>query len=191
MKSGVRAVGVAESYRKDAASSTVAGCVVRADRVVDGVAFSRCTVGGTDITSTVRQLWGRLAREDVQYVIVAGVALAWYNILDMSTLHEAIERPILAVSFESSDGLESAIRDAVDDPDDRVRTYNALPPREPVTVNDEQLFLRAIGCPRDKARDVITAFTPEGGRPEPVRVARLAARAGDELWQHGSEHGPS
>ena len=40
----------------------------------------------------------------------------------------------------------------------------------------------------DAAADVVAAFTPEGsGRPEPLRVARLAARAGREQWVDGSE----
>ncbi|PSQ09470.1 DUF99 domain-containing protein, partial [Halobacteriales archaeon QS_7_68_65] len=53
MKAGVRALGVAESSRPDATRSTLAGAVVRADRVVDGFAFGSCTVGGTDATETV------------------------------------------------------------------------------------------------------------------------------------------
>ncbi len=34
----------------------------------------------------------------------------------------------------------------------------------------------SVGIDDGEADDVIHAFTPEGGRPEPLRVARLAAR---------------
>ncbi|PSQ33541.1 DUF99 domain-containing protein, partial [Halobacteriales archaeon SW_12_69_24] len=54
--------------------------------------------------------------------------------------------------------------------------------RRPVTVNDERVFVRAVGCEEDEAADVVRAFTPEGGRPEPLRVARLAARAADDAF---------
>ncbi|MFB6106692.1 MAG: DUF99 family protein [Halobacteriaceae archaeon] len=184
MKPGARALGVAESYRGD--RSTLAGAVVRASRVVDGFAFASCAVGGTDATGAVVDLFRSLDREDVRYVVVAGVALAWYNLLDLRAIHDAVDRPVISVTFEESDGLETAIREAFDgdDRDARLATYRALPPREALSVNDESVFVRAVGCRSGEARDVVRAYTPAGGRPEPVRVARLAARAAD-AWHSG------
>lgn len=179
MKSGVRAVGVAESYRDGAERSTLAGCVVRADRVVDGVAFGQCTVGGADVTDAITTIYRRLDREDVQYVLVAGVALAWYNIVDLAAIYTTVDRPVIAVSFEESDGLEAAIRAAFDHPEERVSRYDALPERYAVVVNGEEVFIRVRGCTVEEGREIVRAFTPEGGRPEPLRIARLAARAGD------------
>ncbi|MFB6111629.1 MAG: DUF99 family protein [Halobacteriaceae archaeon] len=179
MKSGVRALGIAASGGDPAARSTLAGAVVRADRAVDGLRFGQCTVGGTDATAAIARLYDRLNRPDVRYVITAGVALAWYNMVDIERLAARFDRPVVAVSFEASPGLSDAIRAGVANPDPRLAVYERLPERVPVTVNDEQLFVRAAGCSRATARDVIQEFTPTGGRPEPVRVARLAARAGD------------
>lgn len=180
-------MGVAESYRDGATTSTLAGCVVRADRVVDGLSFSRCTVGGTDATAAIESLWERLDRADVQYVLIAGVALAWYNIVDLEAVADTTDRPVIGVSFEESDGLTSAIRAAVDDPEPRVEAYEALPPREPVEVDGERVFVRSVGCPPAEAATVVRAFTPEGGRPEPVRVARFAARAADRFATRARE----
>jgi endonuclease V-like protein UPF0215 family len=179
VKAGTRTLGVAESYRGDV--STLAGCVVRADRVVDGLAFSTCTVGGTDATAAILDLFDRLGREDIQSLLVAGIAPAWFNLLDLHRLHEATGLPVLSVSFEESAGLEGAISEAFtgDARERRLETYRAQPPRRPVVVGDQRLFLRAVGIADDRAAATVRAFTPEGGRPEPVRVARLAARAGD------------
>ncbi|MFC7047079.1 DUF99 family protein [Halobacteriaceae archaeon GCM10025711] len=182
MKSGVRALGVAESFRDE--TSTLAGVVVRASRVVDGFGFETCTVGGEDVTGSVRAVVDSLDREDVRYVLVAGIALAWYNVLDLRDLHAATGIPVISVTFEESDGLEAAL-DREFDGDDlerRLAVYRAQPDRHPVTVNDQQVFVRAVGVDASEARDVVRAFTPEGGRPEPVRVARLAARAAD-AWR--------
>lgn len=179
MKSGARAVGVAESYRDGADTSTVAGCVVRADRVVDGFAFSACTVGGTDATEAITELWERLDREDVHVVVIAGVALAWYNIVDLHAVADTVEVPVVSVGFEASPGLKPAITAAFDDPGERLSTYESLPPRSAVTVNDETVYVRCVGCEEGDAHRYVEAFTPTGGRPEPVRVARLAARAAD------------
>lgn len=181
MKPGARAVGVAESYRGEV--STLAGVVTRASRVVDGFAFGRATVGGTDGTAAVCDLLSRLDREDVSYVLVAGIAPAWYNVLDLFTIEGSVDRPVIAVTFEKSDGLEDAIRreftgEALET---RLDTYRRQPDRERLVVNDQAVFVRAVGVDIGTARDVVRAFTPEGGRPEPLRVARLAARAADRL----------
>ncbi|EMA42760.1 endonuclease dU [Halococcus saccharolyticus] len=184
MKTGARALGVAESYRSDAARSTLAGAVVRADRVVDGFAVDSCTVGGTDATETVVALADRLAREDVAYLLFAGIAPAWYNLIDLHRLHTAVDRPVLLISFEASPGLEPALHEAFagDALESRLETYRAQPPRRRLSVNDETVFVRSVGLADDEAADVVRAFTPEGGRPEPLRVARLVARAAD-AWQ--------
>lgn len=179
MKAGARALGVAESYRTD--TSTLAGAVVRADRTVDDLVFGTCTVGGSDATAAIAALWRRLDRPDVRYVLVAGIAPAWYNVVDLHALREATDRPVVSVTFEASDGLEAAISAEFSGEalDERLSTYRRQPGRSRLTVNDETVFVRSVGCADGEARDVVRGFTPEGGRPEPLRVARLAARAVD------------
>jgi endonuclease V-like protein UPF0215 family len=188
VKTGTRALGIAASDGSDRA--TLAGVVVRADRVVDGVAFASCTVGGTDATDTVVSLFDRLGREDVQYLLCAGVAPAWFNLLDLPAIHDAVDRPTLSVSFEASLGLAPALREQFsgDDRDDRLAVYERQPPRHPLTVGDDDLWVRAAGCDPETAREVVRAYTPEGsGRPEPLRVARQAARAGRAYRERGWE----
>ncbi|WP_158058698.1 endonuclease dU [Halorussus halophilus] len=181
MKSGVRALGVAESYRGD--DSTLAGAVVRASRVVDGLAYETCTVGGTDATDAIVQLFHALNREDVRYLLLAGIALSWYNVVDLRRLHEELGHPVISVTFEESPGLDAALEAEFEgeDLETRRETLHAQPPRERLVVNDQTVFVRAVGIEDSEARDVVRGFTPEGGRPEPLRVARFAARAGDEL----------
>jgi endonuclease V-like protein UPF0215 family len=187
VKAGVRALGVAESYRDD--RSTLAGAVVRASRVVDGFAFGTCRVGGTDATAAIDDLFARLDREDVRYLLVAGIAPAWFNVVDLHDLAERVDRPVISVTFEESEGLASAIREAFEGEarTRRLATYRAQPERRPVSVNGETVYVRSVGLPADQAADVVRSFTPEGGRPEPLRVARLAARAADRAGIEADE----
>jgi endonuclease V-like protein UPF0215 family len=179
MKAGARALGIAESYTDT--TSTLAGAVVRADRVVDGFVFGTCTVGGTDATDAVCAMIEQLDRPDVQYCLLAGIAPAWFNILDLCRVHDATGLPVLSVSFEASPGLGAAVSEAFDGEarDRRLATYRDQPDRERMTVDDETLFVRRVGCA--EPAEVVRAFTAEGGRPEPLRVARLAARATDRF----------
>jgi len=178
VKQGTRALGIAESATQS--TSYLAGTVVKASRAVDGFVFQPCTVGESDATEAICSMVDRLDREDVRYLLVAGSAPAWFNILDLRTIHDRTGLPTLSVTFEESAGLDEAIREAFDDPDtvaDRLATYHAQPDRHPVTVNGETVFVRAVGIEPDESAAVVQAFTPTGGRPEPLRVARLAARA--------------
>lgn len=181
MKSGVRALGIAESFRED--RSTLAGVVCRANRIVDGFVFGQCTVGGSDATDAVVDMLKRLDRPDVSYVLLAGIAPAWFNILDLSAIAAAADRPVLSISFEESSGLESALREAFEGEGlaARLETYRAQPERHAVAVGEETVYVRAVGCPLAEAKQAVRAFTPEGGRPEPLRVARQAARAADDF----------
>lgn len=185
MKPGTRALGLAESYRGESGDgserSTLAGAVVRADRALDGLAFGSCTVGGHDATEAVCGLFSTLDREDVRYVLVSGIAPAWYNVLDLHRIYEHVSRPVCSVSFEASAGLESTLREEFSGEalDRRLGIYERQPPRHRTTVNGHDIYWRALGLDGEAARELLAAFTPEGGRPEPLRVARIAARAAD------------
>jgi len=180
MKQGARALGVAESYRTE--TSTLAGVVTRVSGVVDGFVFGSCTVGGTDATEQICEMHRRLGRADLQYLLLAGVGLAWYNVVDLHELRAETGLPVVSVSFEESTGLEPAIREAFDGAaaTERLETYRSLPDRRELSVGEETVFHRSVGIDPDEAAEVIRAYTPGGGRPEPLRVARLAARAADQ-----------
>jgi len=133
---------VAESYRgtdDGTTTSTLAGAVVRVDRTVDDFVFATCTVGGTDATDAVIDCWRRLDREDVRYLLLSGVAPAWYNVVDVERVASAVDRPVLAVSYEESEGLSDAIRHAFGPSarEARLATYETLPRRRRVDGTGE------------------------------------------------------
>ncbi|ELZ37218.1 endonuclease dU [Halorubrum tebenquichense] len=194
-----RTLGVAFSDGRDA--SRAAGVVARADGTPDGFAFAECAVGGTDATDAVIDCWRALGREDVRHVACAGVAPAWFNLLDLDRLAETVDRPVYAVSYEASPGLEPALREAFDgDPlADRLAVYRSLPPRVPVApaaggdgeageradgdaIDDaddrDPRFVRAVGVDPERAAAAVRALTRDGFRRcEPLRIAALAASA--------------
>lgn len=183
MKKGIRAFGVAESYRGEGGDSYVAGAVVRADSVVEGFRFTTVTVGGTDATDRIVELYDDLDREDVRFVLVSGIAPAWYNIVDIGAVSDATGVPVVSVTYEEGgeDGLESALEDEFEGKarDERFALYDALPPRRSLSVGGNDIYVRSVGVSDDRADGWVRGFTrsDEGSvRPEPVRVARLAAR---------------
>jgi len=180
MKKGVRALGVAESYRGEGGDSYLAGAVVRADRVVEGFRFTTVTVGGTDATEAIVELYDGFDREDVRFVLVSGIAPAWYNIVDIDAVHDATDVPVVSVTYEEGDdGLKGALEDEFegDALEERLALYDSLPERRRLVVGGNDLYVRSVGVSDKKSDEWVRGFTHEGsGRPEPARVARLAAR---------------
>jgi len=182
-KAGSRALGIAASDGPD--RSQLGGAVVRADRTVDDLVFAQCTTGGSDATAGCCRLLNRLDRADIQWLMLAGIAPAWFNIIDLSALSEHSDRPVLAVSFEDSDGLDEPLKKEFDGEalTWRLETYRRLPDRHPIECEDRTVYVRAVGVSESEAAEVVRAFTPDGhGRPEPLRIARLAARAGRQQF---------
>jgi len=178
-KPGARTLGIAASDGPD--RSHLGGAVVRTDRIVDDLVFGQCTTGGTDSTAGCCRLWDRLDRDDVQWLMLAGIAPAWFNIVDLSALAEHADRPVISVSFEASDGLARPLREQFDgdERDRRFAVYESLPDRQPVDLADQTVYVRAVGIADSEAADLVRAVTPAGhSRPEPLRVAHRAARAG-------------
>ncbi len=177
-KPALRVLGIAESFVRSRSTSTIAGVVMRADLRVDGLAYAHATVGGDDGTEAVLSLYRQLDREDVNALILSGVALSWFNIIDAERIFEETQRPLVCLTYEESTGLEKYIREYFPRPDEKLRLYRKLGGRQSVRLRTgHEVFVRVWGATPDEARILLNKFTRDGRVPEPVRFARLAARA--------------
>ncbi|MDW8000016.1 MAG: DUF99 family protein, partial [Candidatus Nitrosocaldus sp.] len=86
-KKAIRALGIAESFRKGTSKAVLAGVVMRSDLVIDGVALSSTTVRGDDATDAVINLYRGLNRNDVNLIMLGGVVISMYNIIDLDRVH--------------------------------------------------------------------------------------------------------
>ncbi len=177
-KPALRALGIAESFERSCPTSTIAGVVMRADLRVDGLAYAHATVGGDDGTQAVLRLYEQLSREDVNALILSGAAISWFNIIDLQEVFEKTQRPLICLTYEESPGLEKYIREYFPRPEEKLRRYRGLQGRQSVRLRTgHEVFVRVRGASLDEARILLNKFTLDGRVPEPVRLARLAARA--------------
>jgi len=175
-KPGLRILGIAESY-SGRERSTLAGGVMRKDLLIDGVAFARVTVGGSDATDAVIRIVTGLARQDINLLMISGCVIAWYNIIDPEAVQEATGLPVIVATYEESEGLAGEIRHHFPDDAGRLAAYRRLGDRIPIRLHTGYtLFIRPYGLSPDDAARLCNDFTHEGRVPEPLRVARLIAR---------------
>jgi uncharacterized protein len=176
-KKGLRVLGIAESYTGED-RSVLAGVVMRKDLRTDGFSFSSTTVGGMDATTAVISLYQDLAREDINIIMISGNVISWFNIIDPRRVHGDTGKGTIIVTYEDSEGLEEEISHHFPGDQGRLEAYRALGPRTPVSLSTGYtLYIRSHGVSGRDAEILCNDFTLDGKVPEPLRVARLCARA--------------
>lgn len=176
-KRGLRVLGIAESYA-GREHSRLAGVVMRRDLRIDGVAVTGITVGGSDATDGVFRLIHHLGRQDINAIMLSGCVIAWFNIIDPAKVYERSGCPLVVVTYEASSGLEEDIRHHFPDDLARLTAYRNLGSRTRVTLaTGYEVFLRVWGCSEQEGTELVNYFTKDGRIPEPLRIARLIARA--------------
>jgi endonuclease V-like protein UPF0215 family len=177
-KPALRVLGFAESFVRVRQRSKIAGAVMRMDLRLDGLAYASATVGGDDATEAVLQIYKRLDRADINALLLSGAVISWFNIIDLPRVYEEIQRPLVCLTYEESPGLEKYLREYFPDSVEKLRLYQRLGQREIIRLKTGyEVYIRTLGASVDEARILLNRFTLDGRVPEPVRVARLAARA--------------
>ncbi len=179
-KRGFRTLGISESFIKGVSEKSIlAGVVMRADMMIDGFAFSRATVGGMDATDKILEMYKSLNRDDINLLMLNGCVISWYNVIDLHQVSDETGLPLICVTYNESTGLERYFKEYF--PDDwmiRVETYRRNKERTAITLSTgHTVYIRFIGMSIEEAKGVLNKFTSHGSIPEPLRVARLLARA--------------
>jgi endonuclease V-like protein UPF0215 family len=177
-KKGIRVLGIAESFKKSGKKSTLAGVVMRRDLIIDGMAFGSATIQGDDATDSIISMHRSLARDDINCILLDGLVISMYNIVDGERVAAETGLPVLAITFEDSKGLEGSIKRHFEDWQYKLEQYQGLGTREKITLKTgKNLFIRYWGLSQKRALATLNSFTLQGSVPEPIRVAKLAARS--------------
>ena len=159
--------------------SVLAGVVMRADMMVDGISFSRARVGGMDATHKLLALYRTLDRSDINVILLNGCVISYYNVIDLHHLAEVIGLPLICVTYKDSKGLEKSFRERF--PEDwqlRVEVYRRNGLRTCMMLHTGYvIYVRFLGMSKEEAVRVLNKFTLHGAVSEPLRVARLLARS--------------
>ncbi|MHA1616574.1 MAG: endonuclease dU [Candidatus Njordarchaeales archaeon] len=180
-KKGFRVLAIAESFRKDLfpviKKSVLAAIIMRGDFQIDGFAFNFVTVGGLDATEKILELITSMNRPDITLIMINGTIISLYNVIDLNKIYHSIGKPIIAVSYEESEGVEKYLS-ALPNGAERLRVLLSNGPRIPVVLkNSFKIFIRPVGISIDDALYALNRFIIHGRYPEPIRVAKLLARS--------------
>ena len=176
-KKGIRGLAIAESFSQDSKKSVLSGIVMSTDLIIDGFVMGHSTVGGDDATDTVLSMYKKLARPDVSFLLISGIVISLYNIVDLKRISEETELPVIGVTYEESEGIEDAIKHHFPDSyESKISEYSNLGPREKITLHTSyDLYIRNEGCTLLEVKQLLDKITLQGSIPEPLRISQLLA----------------
>ncbi|MCB9763529.1 MAG: DUF99 family protein [Alphaproteobacteria bacterium] len=172
----LRAVGFDDAPFDHAPGSpvSVAGVVCRETRF-EGMLWGTATKDGADATEVLLELLQcSKFHAQVHAVLLDGVAIGGFNLIDLPRLAEALERPCVAVMRRPPDLL--AVRRVLARFDDAPRRLALLERAGPIHQEGGFVFQVVGEAPPVVAR-ALAALTDQGRVPEPLRLAHLIGAA--------------
>ena len=177
-KKGLRGLAIAESFRPHSSKSIFSGIVMRRDFVIDGFVFGSATLEGDDATDTILEMYDKLQRPDISYVLISGLILSMYNIINIKKLYDSLKIPIIGISYNDSQGIEAALKHHFPNSfESKITAYQKLGKREKITLStSHDVFIRKEGCTLGDVKHLLDKLTLHGSVPEPIRVSQLLAK---------------
>ena len=178
-KKGLRGLAIAESFHQNSKKSILSGIVMRRDFVIDGFVFGGSTIDGDDATNAILQMYEDLKRPDISYVLISGLIISLYNIIDIKKIHQSLKIPIIGLTYHDSEGIEDSIKHHFPDSyKSKIKNYQNLGIRKKITLHtSSEVFVRKEGCTFHDVKYLLNKLTLQGSIPEPLRVAQLLAKS--------------
>jgi len=121
----------------------------------------------------VKMIQSSQFREHVRAVLLQGIGVAGFNVVDVHALHEALGVPVLAIVRRLPDyaAIQRALFARVPAAARKWRLIQQAGALERI----RDVYVQRVGITTDHAREVLAATTLHGNLPEPLRLAHLIA----------------
>jgi len=178
VKQQVRVLAVDDApFRFDSERAMVIGVVVRLPNYLEGVLRSDCAVDGDDANDVLGEMvLGSRFKRQLKAVMVDGVALGGFNVIDIDSLHRTIKIPVVTVTRDAPDleRMESALRKHFPDWESRLEVLRRKPLHQ-VDTGHKPLLVSLAGMGLAEAQEIIKRSMVRGAVPEPLRLAHIIA----------------
>ena len=178
-KNGIRGLAISESFRQDSEKSVLAGIIMSNDFVIDGFVLGNSTIKGDDATDQIISMYKKLERPDICYIIISGIIISLYNMVDIKKIYDTLMIPVIGVTYADSSGLEETIKKHFpENYDEKIKQYAKIGNREKISLNtSHDVYVRIEGCTISECKQLLNKITTHGAISEPLRVAHLLAKS--------------
>lgn len=151
----------------------VVGAVFARDRM-DGVISTRVRRDGANATQRLIEcLAGSKYFDQLQAILLQGIAFAGFNVVDLQRLHRETGLPVLVVVRHLPDfeAIREALLQRVPGGSRKWRLIEEAGPMEPLAA----VYVQRCGITPENAARLLTGLQQNGQLPEPLRVAHMIA----------------
>ena len=151
----------------------VVGAVFAGNRL-DGVISTRVRRDGANAAQRLIDcLTGSKYFDQLQAVLLQGIAFAGFNVVDLQRLHQATGLPVLVVARYRPDlqAIRKALLEQVPGGARKWRLIEAAGPMEPMA----ELYVQRWGITPENAARLLASLQQNSRLPEPLRVAHMIA----------------
>jgi uncharacterized protein len=155
----------------------VVGVVFRGGTSVDGVMHTHVDIDGLDATDKiVAMINASPHKPQIRVVMLNGVTVAGFNLVDIVKLNKATGVPILSVTQDKPD--LDAIHEALKNLPETEKRWEIIQNEGAIRAiqnKGAKLYVGLAGLDVDDALIVLDTTSTRGSLPEPLRVAHLIA----------------
>jgi len=174
MKKEIRILGIDDApfdkFKKG--KVLVVGTVFRGGSFCDGVLSTKVTIDGNDATRKLIKLVNKTKHKpQLQYIILDGIALGGFNVVDIEELYKKTSLPVIVVIRRMPDRKKI------------IATLMKINMKPKITLIEKagrvyrvnNIFVQLKGLTKEKAKEVLKISCTRSLLPEPIRVAHLIA----------------
>ncbi len=143
---------------------------------LDGVLIGSVEKDGCDAATKLVEIVSRSRfYEHCNLIMLQGICLAGFNMVDAHKMYRLLSRPVLVVSRKKPDydAMKKALFEKIPNGKEKWKIIEELGPMELC----KNCFVQRVGLDLEEAKEVINFFCINGNIPEPLRTAHLIAGA--------------
>lgn len=157
----------------------VVGVVFRGGYWLDGFMRTRVQVDGMDATEKLIEMITHSPHyPQLRVIMLNGVTLAGFNVINIKELHEKVRLPIITVTRDRPDFED--IKKALQNLPQPTRRWKAIVKAGKLVKvrtreGEEPVYVHATGVSRETAEQILRSTSTRSNIPEALRVAHIIA----------------
>jgi endonuclease V-like protein UPF0215 family len=170
------------SFSKAAGGRAVMAMLLTEGIVPKRLEFAWVEVDGLDATEALASRAAAFEQR-LDIVLSDSVPIAGFNMIDARAIMGRVGAPVAFVlpGKPDADGVEAALKAHFPDWERRLEILAAAGQPAPHRLGDGEVYLECVGLDPRNALQVLQRLTVFGKVPEPIRLARMAAREASRL----------
>jgi len=178
MKKQIRILGIDDApFTFTDKYTRIIGVVMRGGSYLECVLSDKISVDGKDSTSILTRMIQQTKHHDqLRAVMLDGIALGGFNIVNIHELSHATDLPIITITRDKPDfgKMKKALQSNFADWKERWMLLEEKDIHE-IQTEYNPIYIQCVGISLEAAKDIIKLSTIRGVLPETIRVAHLIA----------------